>query len=186
MSTFKIFRETALPGTLQNDSLYVVAPSGTPNYFELYAVNSSGLVRRIPTDADITAKINTALGSATSLKVVADIAARNALAPTANVQVLVKNATADVTVASGAATYVYEFATTTWTKISEAESLDVVLNWSSVVGKPTSSASAIDGAVVNSHTHTNKTQLDQVGQNANGEMTYNGNQVKTEWGSLGW
>lgn len=185
MATFKIFRETALPGTLQNDSLYVVAPVATPNYFELYAVNSSGAVRRIPTDADITSKINTALGAANALTVVADIAGRNALAPNRNVQVLVKNATGDATVASGAATYLYEVATTTWTKISEAESLDVTLSWANIVGKPLSTAAAIDAAVGNSHNHGNKTQLDQIGE-AGGIMTYNGQPIATAWSSVGW
>jgi hypothetical protein len=185
MAILKIFRETVLPGSPQNDSLYVVAPAGTPNYFELYVVNSSGVVRRMPTDADITTKINTALAGANELQVVADIAARNALTPVTNVQVLVKNATADPLVNSGAATYVYEFATTTWTKISEFESLDVTLNWSSISGKPTSSAAAIDGAVGAAHTHANKTQLDQIGESG-GVMTYNGQPVQTAWSSVGW
>ncbi|MDO8771933.1 MAG: hypothetical protein Q7K57_25110 [Burkholderiaceae bacterium] len=185
MAIFKIFRETTLPGALQSDSLYVIAPAGTPNYFELYAVNGAGVVRRIPTDADITAKINTALATISSLTVVADIAARNALVPTANMQVLVKDATGDATVASGAATYVYEIATTTWTKISEFESLDVVLNWAGIVGKPSSSSAAIDAAVAATHTHANKTQLDQISE-VSGEAAYNGVIIKTSWSSVGW
>lgn len=186
MAIVKIFRETALPATLQNDSLYVIAPSSTPNYFELYVTNSSGAVKRIPTDADITTKINAALSTVSSLTVVADIAARNALTPTTNIQVLVKNATGDATVASGAATYVYEIATTSWTKISEAESLDVVLNWASIQGKPTSSASAIDSAVSASHTHSNKTQLDKVSEDAGGNLTYAGSLPHIGWDSTGW
>jgi hypothetical protein len=186
MANFKIYRETTLPATPVNDSLYVVVPSGSLNYFELYAVNSSGVIRRIPTEADIDAKISTALSSFSSLEVVNTIAERDTLTPTSNTQVLVKNATGDATVTSGAATYIYETSTSTWTKISESESLDVILNWANIVGKPTSTPAQIDSAVTNTHTHTNKTQLDLLGQNVGGELTYNGVQVKTEWSSTGW
>lgn len=186
MATFKIYRETALPGTPVNDSLYVVAPAGTPNYFELYVVNSTGSVRRIPTEADITSKINAALGAANELTVVADITARNALSPTRVMQVMVIDATADTSVVSGAATYLYDLANTTWIKVSEAESLDVVLNWSSIVGKPTSTAAAIDAAVSASHSHTNKSSLDKIGESAGGKLTYNGAEISTDWASTGW
>ena len=35
MAIFKIFRETALPGTLQPYSIYIVAPAAKPNYVEI-------------------------------------------------------------------------------------------------------------------------------------------------------
>lgn len=185
MANFKIYRETVLPGTLQNDSLYVIAPGGTPNYIELYAVNSTGQVRRIPTDADITAKINAALSSVSELVIVATIAARNALAPTVAKYVFVTDATADVTVQSGGATYLFNPTGSVWIKISEAEGLDAVLNWSNIVAKPASTPAQIDAAVTATHSHTNKTELDQIGESA-GEMTYNGAFVKTQWSSTGW
>lgn len=185
MALFKIFRETTLPGTLQNDALYVIAPAATPNYIEIYATNSSGVVRRVPTDADITAKINASLASIAELSIVADIAARNALAPTAAKYVYVQNATADATVLSGGATYLFNPTGGVWIKVSEAESMDVVVSWASITGKPTSTPAQIDAAVTATHAHANLTQLNQIGDTG-GQLSYNGALVKTEWSSLGW
>jgi hypothetical protein len=92
---------------------------------------------------------------------------------------------ARATVASGGATYLYNHATTTWLKVSEAESMDVVLQWANIQGGPASSPTTIDDAVTKRHAHTNKTQLDQLGE-ASGELTYNGVQVKTEYSSTAW
>ena len=52
-----------------------------------------------------------------------------------NLQVYVKDATADPTVSKGGADYLYDG--TEWIKTGEAESLDVVLSWSNVLEKPT-------------------------------------------------
>ena len=185
MANFKIYRETVLPGTPVADSMYVVAPAGTPNYIELYVVNSAGAVRRIPTDADITAKINAALSSIAELEIVATIAARDALAPTQAKYVFVTNATGDATVASGGATYLFNPTGSVWIKVSEAESMDVVVSWASITGKPTSTPAQIDAAVAAVHSHTNKTQLDQISE-ISGELAYNGGIVKTQWSSVGW
>jgi hypothetical protein len=186
MKQLKIFRETALPGTTQADSIYIIAPAGTPNYVEIYVTNSSNQLRRIINQADITALINSAVQAATELTIVADIAARNALNPTRTMYVFVQNATGDATVASGGATYLYNTSNSTWIKVSEAESLDVVVSWASITGKPSSSVAAIDAAVAASHTHANKTQLDKVGENAEGLLTYNGQLPPTRWESTGW
>lgn len=96
-----------------------------------------------------------------------------------------QDATGDATVASGGATYLYNVAGAAWVKISEAESMDVSLNWAALVGRPSSAVADIDDAVAKRHTHANKTELDKIGE-AGGELTYNGAQVKTEWGSTGW
>jgi hypothetical protein len=187
MTTFKIFRETALPGLLQPYAMYVVAPTAKPDYIEIYVTNSTGsAARRVLTDTDVQGMINSSLSGMSGLQVVADITARNALNPTTNQLVLVLNATGDNTVSSGAATYVYRLSTTSWIKISEAESLDAVVNWTNIQGKPTSSASAIDTAVANSHTHANKTQLDKIGENEDGLLTYNNNLPVIAWNSVGW
>jgi hypothetical protein len=187
MANFKIFRETALPGTLEPYAMYLIAPPSKPDYVEIYVSNSTGsAVKRVLTDTDIQGMINSSVSGMSGLQVVADIAARNALSPTTNRLVLVLNATGDNTVASGAATYVYRLATTSWIKISEAESLDAIVNWSNIQGRPTSSASAIDTAVANSHTHSNKTQLDKIGENGDGFFTYNGNLPVTAWNNTAW
>jgi hypothetical protein len=187
MATLKIFKETALPGSLEPNAIYLVGPAGQPNVVEMYVTNAAGTAtRKIITAADVQAQINASLASISELKIVADIAARNALTPTSSVFVYVQNATADNTVTSGGATYLYNPTNTSWIKTSESESMDIALSWSALTGKPSSSVAAIDAAVSNSHTHPNKTQLDMIGQNGAGELTYNGQQVKTSFETVNW
>jgi hypothetical protein len=172
MATFNISRVTALPGTLLADTIYLVSTG--VDKVEMYVTGNTATARRVLNQADIQALIDASLAGVSALEVVADIAARNALVLTKNTQVLVINATGDATVASGAATYVWRQSNSTWTKISEAESLDVAMTWASLTGKPASSVAAIDAAVANSHTHANLSQLGLIGQNAGGDITYNG------------
>lgn len=183
----KFFKETALPGTLQPNSVYFIAPAAKPDYVELYVTGTSAsAVKRIVNSDDVQSMINASLAGFAALQVVDDIAARDALAPTANTLVLVKDATDDSTVASGAATYVYEVATTTWTKVGEFESLDVVLQWSNIQGKPSSSVADIDDAVAKKHSHANKTQLDKVGEDGSGNFQYNGGYPQAGLESQAW
>lgn len=174
MATFEIFKETALPGTLTPNGIYLITTSN-PNHMELYVADNTGAAaRRILNEADIQVLINASLGGIGSIEVVADIAARDALVLTSNTQVLVLDASADPTVDSGAATYVYQLATTSFIKISEAEGLDVSLAWANITGGPASTPAQIDAAVGASHTHANKTELDKVGEDGDGDMTYDG------------
>lgn len=187
MATFKIYRETALPGSLQPYAIYIVAPAAKPNYVELYVTNAAGTAaRRILNDTDIQAMIDASMASANQIQVLANIAARNALTPTGSWYVYVKDATGDATVTSGGATYLWDTAASTWVKISEAESLDVSLTWAALSGKPSSPVADIDDAVTKRHTHANKTQLDKIGEDVNGDLTYGGNPVATQWNSTGW
>ena len=72
----------------------------------------------------------------TKMSVVANIAARDALTGM-NVgdQCWVLDASADNTVAAGAAKYIYQDTTNGWVKTAEAESMDVTVNWSDVQNK---------------------------------------------------
>jgi hypothetical protein len=123
-TTFKPSKLTAVP-TLPCDpnAVFFVAPTSKPNYVEIYVSNSAGTaLKRLLTDADIQALIDASIsGLAGEMPIVADIAARNALSPTKNTQVLVLDATGDSTVASGAATYLYRVSTTSWIKLSETD-----------------------------------------------------------------
>jgi hypothetical protein len=187
MADFLIYKETALPGTLTAHSIYLIAPAARPDYVEVYVTAADpATVKRVINSVDVQAMINASLSGINALQVVTDIAARNALTLTANTQVLVLDATGDATVASGAATYVWQQATSTWHKISEAESLDVQLTWAAITGGPTSTPAQIDAAVSASHTHANKTELDKVGQNADGNFTYNGALPVIGWTSSAW
>lgn len=188
MTTFRIYKETALPATLEPHSMYLIAPAANPELLEIFVTNADATTphRHVLNKTEVQAMIDSSINDANELAIVADIAARDALTPTRAKYVYVVDATADTTVESGGATYLYDPSTTDWVKISEAESMDVTLNWADIVGGPTSSPAQIDQAVANSHTHANKTELDLIGQNSEGEMTYNGVQVKTEWSSTAW
>lgn len=186
MAQFKIFKETAVPSTLEPNAIYLVGPAGQPDFLEIYVTDSGGsATRRTRTEADIQTQINNSIAAIDTLEVVDDIAARDALNPSVNTQVLVKDATGDNTVASGAATYVYESASDTWTKISEAESLDVALNWSDLIGGPSSSPAAIDAAVADAHTHANMTELNKIGEDGDGCFTYAGDTFVAT-GNINW
>ena len=191
MTTFRPSKLTAVPSLpCDPNAVFFVAPQSKPNYIEIYVSNSAGTaLKRLLTDTDIQALIDASISGLTGeMPIVADIAARNALSPTSNTQVLVLDATGDPTVTSGAATYLYRVSTTSWIKLSEAESLDLILQWANIQGKPTSSPTAIDTAVGNSHVHNgNLTQLNKIGENADGFFTYNNAFPKIGWeGPIAW
>lgn len=186
MALVQFFKETALPGTPGNNSVYYVTDPNV-NYVQMYVTSTSGAVRRMPTIADITALITAQISASSKTTVVADITARNALSGLSiGSTAYVSNATGDATVAAGAASYIVTATgPTVWQKVTEYESLDLAVTWASLTGKPTSSVASIDLAVTNSHTHANKTQLDLLGDSG-GNLTYNGNIVKTEWSTTAW
>lgn len=192
MASLKVFRVSALPVStaLENNAIYYVANG---EYVETYVVgNSASSIRRIHTGDDIQTMIDDSISNFNNMYVASDIAARDALvaAPgfNRNIVVLVLNATADATVASGAATYVYDAAVSTWRKIAEHESMDLTfdLDWSKITNGPTSTPSEIDAAVTDSHNHMNKDVLDMLGVDMDGNLTYNNVTVGTAWGSTSW
>ena len=188
MAKIKISQVTAVPtgGAIVANTIYMVSVGAT-NKMEVYMSNSAGdALKRVFNESDIQALINASVSGLGGIEVVDDIAARDALIPSSNVQVMVLDASADPTVSSGAATYVYRLSNTTWYKVSESESLDFVFNWSNLQDKPTSTVAQIDSAVTNSHTHANKTQLDLIGQDGDGDITYNGSKVANEYTSTAW
>lgn len=70
----------------------------------------------------------------TGAKVVADITARDALTSEEGLIAYVVDATGDSTVKTGGASYIYDGSN--WIKISEFESMDVILKWADIQGKP--------------------------------------------------
>lgn len=158
----KIRKVTALPGTYEASTMYLVQGSEA-GLMDIYVSSSNGAtVRHIISKSEINTMITNALGGFNTVQVVADITARNALTPTVNTQVMVLDATGDPTVAAGAATYIYDTVTTAWYKISESESMDLVINWSDIVGAPTTTSASIDDAVSKAHSHTNIAVLDDL------------------------
>lgn len=179
----------SLPQTLIANALYYVANG---DYAESYVTDKNGVAKMVGNSTMINTLISQQLanwtGAANQVTVVADLAARDALVSgaTTNLMVTVVDASDDPTVDAGAALYSYEVATSTWYKLSEYESMDVVVTWNAISGKPTSSAAQIDSAVSQTHTHANKAALDKVGEDANGDLTYNGSSVRTKWSEKNW
>lgn len=181
MSDLKVFKTTSVPSTPVANAIYLVS---TGSFVEMYVTSTAGVMKRIPVESDVQGWINDALAGINGVMIVADIAARNALTLTSNAFVYVIDATGDATVSVGAAMYLYNLGTTSWIKVTEYESLDLVMSWVNLTGKPSSSPAAIDAAVT-AATHSNRTVLDLLGASS-GALTYDGNAVTTQWGTTDW
>lgn len=185
MSVILVHKTTTLPATLEPHSIYLVAPAAKPNYLELYVTSSDGAqVRRVITDDDVLALI---AANGSGARIVDNIADRDAITPKTNgMLVYVLDATGDPTVASGAASYLWRESTAQWIKLTEYESMDVSVQWSSIQGRPASTPAAIDSAVSASHTHPNATELAQIGQDVEGNLTYGGQPPRARLDTAGW
>ncbi len=187
MSKIFIDKLTAVPALANVEPNTIYAVSVGVDKLEIYMSNNAGdALRRMPNEADIQALIDASTSTLSGVEIVADIAERDGLNLTSNAMVIVQDAKDDSTVDAGAALYGYNATTSAFSKLSEFESLDVVLNWSAIQGGPSSTPTAIDNAVGNSHSHTNKTQLDALSQDSEGDLNYNGEKVANTYGQLGW
>ena len=185
MAQLRIERVVSLPNPLTASTMYIVRASDAALTEIVMTGNDGTEVRHILNKQDVSTMIADAVGSLTNIVVVQDIAARDALEPTATTIALVLDATGDVTVNAGAALYLYDPAQTLWIKVAEYESLDLSLNWDNIVDGPTSSPAQIDAAVGNSHTHSNKSVLDALGD-SEGALTYNGEIISAQIASAEW
>lgn len=143
--------------------------------------------------------------------IVANIAARNALSLSQNSLVLVLDASGDTTVNAGNALYAYEVATTTYHKLSEFESLDLTglmrkfrvragagaaqdvvendlltFSGSTYIGVARTALGftfTLQGGAA--HEHSNKTVLDKLSEDAQGDPNYNGTPI-VKWTTNQW
>ena len=187
---FALHKLTALPatGSRTAHSIYLIGPPGDPDHCEMYVTGSDpATIKRLINKADVDALIAAAVASASgSNSFFADtIAARNAITPKKNAMTVhVVDATGDTTVKSGGATYMWRASNSSWVKISEFESMDIT--WAGITGGPAASPTNIDDAVNKRHAHTNMTQLNKVGEDGAGNLTYGGNLPKTAWSGVDW
>lgn len=113
------------------------------------------------------ASLQTAVSGKVPCYVVNDIAARDGLeSPKQGDLCWVKDATADETVSTGAAQYIYDGSA--WVKIAEAESMDLVVNWADIQGKE-----AVETAMAKAHEHANADLLNGISADGN-TVTING------------
>lgn len=178
------FKETSVPSQPKPNSVYAIKRPDS-NYVELYVTTKTGEMQRLINESDVNNIINSKFAAAGSTTVVDDIAARNALQNVVSgAQVYVVDASADTNVTSGGAMYIYNG--TTWIKTSETESMDVILQWSGITGRPNSTPTEIDNAVQASHTHANKSTLDKFSESVDGRLQFDGKSLSTDWNKLGW
>lgn len=196
MAQINFHKVATLPGVLQPNSLYFVE-NGT--IAETYITNSVGVARSVGNSEMITSIVTASVGSIVddavdgaiaslnAVEIVADIDARDALAASLsrNALIIVEDATADPTVDAGSAMYAYNHVTDTFSKLTEYESLDVVISWANISGRPASTPAQIDDAVEASHNHSNKSTLDKLGEDAEG-LTFEGQGVNSRWATLNW
>lgn len=183
MQPLTIYRETALPSDLKTNAVYLIAPSNTTDYVEIYVVgNTLENTRRSITSKDVENQIIQALKNHNQLTVVNNIDERN-LIENPNGEVFVLDATGDNTVSSGGARYLYNNGQ--WLKIAETESMDLSFAWNALIGKPESTPQQIDNAVNLSHNHANASELNKIGQDEKGNLTYD-NKPVMRWATTGW
>ncbi len=182
----KVHKVNTLPGVLEASALYIVKSADT-GLLDLYVSANDGLTaRHIISKTEIQSMVNPAVAGASNIFVVADIAARDALAPTVVTQAIVVDATNDTSVALGSATYVYDPVGDAWSKIAEHESMDAVLQWANIQGRPSSTVAEIDDAVAKKHAHANMSTLDKFSQDVDGQPTYNGDNLHVYLSSDQW
>lgn len=186
MAALKFFKVLELPAEPEAHSFYFVKNG---DFAEHYLTDASGEPHGVGNtefiEYIVDEKLEGSLAGFSKVEVVADIEARDELeVGESNFLVLVLDASDDATVDAGAALYVYHASEEEFVKVSEYESLDLTLNWSDIVGRPSSSASAIDAAVADSHTHENKSVLDELDDD-DGVLTYNGEPI-VQWDANEW
>lgn len=172
---------------------------------DLYKINLSSVAKQIAmlaedgtTKSTVQAeieKLRTLVGSVSDavdgsakIYVKEDIAGRDTITDqTSGAICYVKDASADDTVEKGAASYLWDG--TKWDKLTEFESLDLVLDWADITNKPEYTDSegntiTIQDALEKAHTHENKTVLDKFSESADGKLEYNGNKVGVDNGAV--
>lgn len=195
--SIKFYKVSALPAELEANAFYFVGGVGS-DYAESYLTDSTAtpVAKQIGNSEMINDLVDTKIGELERFRVVADIATRDAQEATGqSYMVLVMDASADATVDTGAALYAHDGSTGNFLKVAEYESMDLnfqqiidglVIDWSQIQNGPTSTPAQIDQAVTDSHVHANKVQLDKVGEDADGRLTYDGVTVGATWANNDW
>jgi hypothetical protein len=201
MAAVNFFKVSGVPANeyLQNNSLYFVYNSEN-TFVDFYLTGSDAATygaHNVSNTAAVNALIDSKLTSFTNLKIVSNIEARDALTLTSSSFVLVADATDDSTVKSGAALYVYDAGTGYYTKVTEYESLDILdlFENKAVLDKFSEDDGSVNAEAAGTVLYdgrplelANRTQVDKIGEDTDGNLTYNGSPVNavTNWSAIEW
>ena len=185
---------TALAGTYEPHTQYFVATPATTSKpdgsLEIWLSSHDGSYAcRVLNEVDVMTMMADNVATATDTYIKSTIADRdNGTYPAGKFSyVYTLDATDDATVTSGGALYLYNpsvigapgyAAGEEWIKLSEQESMDAVIDWANIQNKPSSTIAEIDAAVAAKHAHLNKLILDKFDETAEGEVTYNGKELR--------
>lgn len=181
----KFYKVSTLPQSPEPNSFYYIENG---EYAEAYLTDNQGNAREIGNTTMTNDIVSRAVMGFNSVKIVANITERDILtaAATANNMILVIDATDDPTVETGSALYAYNYETTTTYKVSEYESLDMIIPWEMIQDKPYNSVEDIDDAVNRRHSHANKAVLDKWGESDTELPLYSGRNVDAMWKTNEW
>jgi len=151
---FYISRVDSLPavGSRNPETMYVSKNSETDLADITFIGTDVNEVRRIITKTDVDGYITTALTAFSNVKIYVDIAARDADSISKNTLAYVEDASADASVPSGSAFYIYNNSLSTWIKIADEDLL------------------------VKKHSHDNMVTIDKLGE-VNGNLAYDGTEI---------
>lgn len=185
---------TALAGVYEPHTQYFVATPATASRpdggLEIWLSSNDGsYAYRVLNEVDVMTMIADNVSTVTDTYIKSTIVDRDAGTYPAGKfsYVYTLDATGDATVTSGGALYLYNpsvigapgyVAGEEWIKLSEQESMDAVIDWANIQNKPSSTIAEIDAAVAAKHTHDNKLILDKFDETAEGEVTYNGKELR--------
>lgn len=179
MAKTRFYKVTSLPGpgSLTPDSFYFVENG---DYVESYVTDDVGVAKYLGNSTMINELIDTKLAAYTGAIIVAvDITDRDTYKDggvnelSKNALIVVLDASGDPTVNTGSALYLYEDVNDIFHKLAEYESLDIVVDWSSIQNGPTSSGLQVDNAVTQAHSHPNLGVLDSISDSGSGMIITN-------------
>lgn len=177
---FHIQKVIALPEILSASTLYIVKHEN-PELVDLYFTNEDGSENcHLLTKNEILNFLQDATSNLNTALIAANLTERNSLTLVSNTLVWVVDASEDSTVTLGSAAYIFQYATQTWIKITEVESLDQVLDWTEINGRPLSTPNQIDTGVNQRHSHGNSPLLDKIVENLNGKLMYGTHDLQSD------
>lgn len=163
---FNIVRIDAVPATPVPNTMYITKDA--KNRAVVTFIGNTAAQRASTLSAtDVQTLISEAMSGAGAVYAVNTLTDLQAIVPTVNSVGYVRSPASP----GDPITYVYDLANAAW-KVSQANA-----KWADIIGRPASTAAAIDAAVTASHSHTNMTVLNSLSQSAGGKLAYKGLEV---------